>query len=180
VVPAEASVASKTTLPETGGLLSAVCIRGTSNLSERPRHPRTSIMNAGTASASTQPNRNGRSALYRQIAPSASQPRRVGDLSVFERSDRQRRRFGNLRQRSTTARQPDAVPQPRATRCIWAVSLPPQEGPRISPGPAAVRTRSPTTPQPQRATSRNRAPALQSPDQGKPQTVPPALPDRPK
>jgi hypothetical protein len=65
------------------------------------------------------------------------------------------------------AHQPDAVPQPRVARPTCSISATPRKGREFFPSPPPVRARSPTTPQPQRATSRNRAPSRQSPDQGK-------------
>jgi hypothetical protein len=97
---------------------------------------------------------------------SGPKPRRkqaIGALRVFEHSDRQRRRSGNLRRHIPAARPPDAALQPEHAP-TWAIPRRPRL-PRVTAASRTRAPRSPTTPQPQPCQSSTRAPGHQVPDQ---------------
>jgi hypothetical protein len=93
---------------------------------------------------------------------------------------RMRRGGGSDTSASTPRQAPqaDAAPHP-SSQPTWAIPAPSREGRASSPGPAHTVARSPTTPQLQPTKSRYSAIGRQSPDQGKHQTSPRRLPDRP-
>jgi hypothetical protein len=107
---------------------------------------------------------------------SCARNRRSGRFRKVERAEGAVRKPLPALRRETPAR---CRPASRAVRPTWVISLPPQDCRESPPSPATVRAQSPTTPQPQRTTSRTARLSGNPLTRGKRQTVPPTLPNHP-